>query len=90
VHLAGIVVTVPPENELLEQEEQQDTGQQRQADGVRGLRAGAFERVRDEAEECRAEQRLRNVIGSEIGDGTAEIMKLNIAREMIGKEFQPL
>ncbi|MFA5375671.1 MAG: acyl-CoA dehydrogenase family protein [Dehalococcoidia bacterium] len=42
------------------------------------------------SEECRAEQRLRNVIGSEIGDGTAEIMKLNIAREMIGKEFQPL
>lgn len=42
------------------------------------------------SEECRAEQRLRNVIGTEIGDGTAEIMKLNIAREMIGKEFQPL
>jgi alkylation response protein AidB-like acyl-CoA dehydrogenase len=30
------------------------------------------------------------VIGSEIGDGTAEIMKLNIAREIIGKEFQPM
>ncbi|MEA1959106.1 MAG: acyl-CoA dehydrogenase family protein [Chloroflexota bacterium] len=42
------------------------------------------------SEECPAEQRLRNVIGTEIGDGTAEIMKLNIAREMIGKEFQPL
>lgn len=42
------------------------------------------------SEECRAEQRLRNVIGNEIGDGTAEIMKLNISREIIGKEFQPL
>jgi cyclohexanecarboxyl-CoA dehydrogenase len=42
------------------------------------------------SEECPAEQRLRNVIGSEIGDGTAEIMKLNIAREIIGKEFQPM
>lgn len=42
------------------------------------------------SEECAAEQRLRNVIGSEIGDGTAEIMKLNIAREIIGKEFQPM
>jgi len=42
------------------------------------------------SEECRVEQRLRNVIGNEIGDGTAEIMKLNISREIIGKEFQPL
>jgi len=42
------------------------------------------------SEECPAEQRLRNVIGNEIGDGTAEIMKLNISREIIGKEFQPL
>lgn len=42
------------------------------------------------SEECPVEQRLRNVIGSEIGDGTAEIMKLNISREVIGKEFQPL
>jgi cyclohexanecarboxyl-CoA dehydrogenase len=42
------------------------------------------------SEECPAEQRLRNVIGCEIGDGTAEIMKLNISREIIGKEFQPM
>jgi cyclohexanecarboxyl-CoA dehydrogenase len=33
------------------------------------------------------EQRLRDVIGGEIGDGTAEIMKLVIAREMLGREF---
>ncbi len=42
------------------------------------------------SEECPVEQRLRNVIGSEIGDGTAEMMKLIISREIIGKEFQPL
>jgi cyclohexanecarboxyl-CoA dehydrogenase len=35
------------------------------------------------------EQRLRDVGGGEIGDGTAEIMKLIIAREMLGKEFLP-
>ena len=42
------------------------------------------------SEECPVEQRLRNVIGNEIGDGTAEIMKLNISREIIGKEYQPM
>jgi cyclohexanecarboxyl-CoA dehydrogenase len=42
------------------------------------------------SEECPAEQRLRNVIGNEIGDGTAEIMKLNISREIIGKDYQPM
>lgn len=42
------------------------------------------------SEECPVEQRLRNVIGTEIGDGTAEVMKLNISREVIGKEFQPM
>jgi cyclohexanecarboxyl-CoA dehydrogenase len=35
------------------------------------------------------EQRLKDVIGGEIGDGTAEIMKLIIAREILGKEFLP-
>lgn len=34
-------------------------------------------------------QRLRDVIGHEIGDGTAEIMKIVIAREAIGREFRP-
>jgi len=33
------------------------------------------------------EQRLRDVIGLEIGDGTPEIMKLIIARSAIGREF---
>jgi len=33
------------------------------------------------------EQRLRDVIGLEIGDGTPEIMKGVIAREVFGKEF---
>jgi cyclohexanecarboxyl-CoA dehydrogenase len=35
------------------------------------------------------EQRLRDVIGLEIGDGTAQIQKVVIAREFIGKEFKP-
>ena len=30
------------------------------------------------------EQRLRDVIGLEIGDGTAEIMKVVVPRELIG------
>jgi cyclohexanecarboxyl-CoA dehydrogenase len=33
------------------------------------------------------EQRLRDVIGLEIGDGTPEIMKAVIARETFGKEY---
>ncbi|MBU0516899.1 MAG: acyl-CoA dehydrogenase family protein [Proteobacteria bacterium] len=33
------------------------------------------------------EQRLRDVLGWEIGDGTAQIQKLIIARELIGKDF---
>jgi cyclohexanecarboxyl-CoA dehydrogenase len=36
------------------------------------------------------EQRLRDAIGSRIGDGTAEIMKLIIAREMIGRKVRPI
>jgi cyclohexanecarboxyl-CoA dehydrogenase len=35
------------------------------------------------------EQRLRDVIGLEIGDGTAQIQKIVIAREHIGKEYKP-
>jgi cyclohexanecarboxyl-CoA dehydrogenase len=33
------------------------------------------------------QQRLNDVMGSEIGDGTAEIMQLIIAREAFGREF---
>ncbi len=32
-------------------------------------------------------QRLRDVIGLEIGDGTPEIMKGIVAREIFGREF---
>jgi len=35
------------------------------------------------------EQRLRDAIGIEMGDGTAEIMKIIICRELMGKEFLP-
>ena len=35
------------------------------------------------------EQRLRDVIGLEIGDGTEEIQKLVIARHIFGKEYAP-
>jgi cyclohexanecarboxyl-CoA dehydrogenase len=35
------------------------------------------------------EQRMRDVIGLEIGDGTAEIMKLIVARELMGRESLP-
>lgn len=34
-------------------------------------------------------QRLRDVISYEIGDGTGEIMKAIICREVIGREFRP-
>ena len=33
------------------------------------------------------EQRMRDVLGWEIGDGTSQIQKLIIARELIGKDF---
>ena len=36
------------------------------------------------------EQRLRNAIGLKIGDGTGEIMKLIIAREILGHSFGPV
>src|SRR5262245_14956453 len=35
------------------------------------------------------EQRLRDVIGLEIGDGTAQIMKVIVARELMGRETLP-
>jgi cyclohexanecarboxyl-CoA dehydrogenase len=35
------------------------------------------------------EQRLRDVIGLEIGDGTGEIMKVVVARELMGRETLP-
>lgn len=35
------------------------------------------------------EQRLRDVIGLEIGDGTAEVMKVIVARELMGRESLP-
>jgi cyclohexanecarboxyl-CoA dehydrogenase len=35
------------------------------------------------------EQRLRDTIGLEIGDGTAQTQQLIIARELLGKEFKP-
>jgi cyclohexanecarboxyl-CoA dehydrogenase len=41
------------------------------------------------SEEYPLEQRLRDVIGWEIGDGTAEIMKVIISRELLGREFLP-
>ncbi len=36
------------------------------------------------------EQRLRDVLGMEIGDGTPEIMKAVVAREVFGREFNSL
>jgi len=35
------------------------------------------------------EQRLRDVLGFEIGDGTAEVMKIVVARELMGRESLP-
>lgn len=35
------------------------------------------------------EQRLRDVIGLEIGDGTAQVQKIIIARELMGREYLP-
>lgn len=40
-------------------------------------------------EEYPFEQRLRDVIGLEIGDGTAQIQKIIIARKIIGEECKP-
>lgn len=41
------------------------------------------------SEEYPLEQRLKDVIASEFADGTAEVMKLIIAREMMGREVLP-
>ena len=35
------------------------------------------------------EHRLRDVIGLEIGDGTAEVMRIVVARELMGREAVP-
>ncbi len=35
------------------------------------------------------EQRMRDVLGLQIGDGTAQIMKLIIARQSAGRQFAP-
>ena len=35
------------------------------------------------------EQRMRDVIGLEIGDGTAEVMKLIVARQLMGRDAVP-
>ena len=41
------------------------------------------------SEENPLEQRLRDILGHEIADGTAQIQKLIIARELLGREFLP-
>ena len=41
------------------------------------------------SEELPLEQCLRNLVGLEIGDGTAQIMKVIIPRELLGREFLP-
>ncbi len=41
------------------------------------------------SEEVPQAQRLRDVIGLEIGDGTAEIAKAVVARELFGRDFRP-
>jgi cyclohexanecarboxyl-CoA dehydrogenase len=41
------------------------------------------------SEEYPLEQRLRDVIGYEMADGTADIMKVIISREIMGREFLP-
>ena len=35
------------------------------------------------------EQRLRDVLGLQIGDGTAQVMKLIISRQKLGRELAP-
>jgi cyclohexanecarboxyl-CoA dehydrogenase len=42
------------------------------------------------SEALSVEQRLRDAIGLQIGDGTEEIMKLIIARELLGRGFGPV
>lgn len=40
-------------------------------------------------DELPLEQRLRDVMGLELGDGTAQIMKMVVARELMGRESLP-
>jgi len=40
-------------------------------------------------QEFPVEQRLRDVIAMEIGDGTPQIQKIIISRELLGKEYLP-
>ena len=40
-------------------------------------------------DELPLEQRLRDVVGLEIGDGTANVMKIVVARELMGRETLP-
>jgi cyclohexanecarboxyl-CoA dehydrogenase len=40
-------------------------------------------------QELPIEQRLRDVIGWQIGDGTPQIQKLVIARQLLGRDFAP-
>lgn len=42
-----------------------------------------------DTQELPIEQRLRDVIGWQIGDGTPQIQKLVIARHLLGREFAP-
>jgi cyclohexanecarboxyl-CoA dehydrogenase len=41
------------------------------------------------SDDFRQGQRLRDVVGLEIGDGTAEVSKIIIVRELLGREFRP-
>jgi cyclohexanecarboxyl-CoA dehydrogenase len=41
------------------------------------------------SEELPLAQRLRDVIGLEIGDGTAQVTRLVVARHLLGREFAP-
>jgi cyclohexanecarboxyl-CoA dehydrogenase len=41
------------------------------------------------SQELPLEQRLRDVLGLEIGDGTPEVMKLIVAREVFGRDYRP-
>jgi len=42
------------------------------------------------SEELPLEQRFRDVLGWQIGDGTPQIQKLILARELLGREFSPI
>ncbi len=41
------------------------------------------------SEELSAGQPIRDLIGLEIGDGTAQIAKLVVARELLGPQYAP-